>query len=94
MAYPHNMVRIRNGTVTPITVPEDKLQYLKTILDSKILSTTVRKAATIKQVMGGSCCICREIPSMQVSYDVDGATQIERYCDSCIKSVYSREQVL
>ena len=26
------------------------------------------------------------------TYDVDGATRIERYCNNCIKSVYSREQ--
>ena len=52
MAFPNNMVRIRNGRVTPITVPEDKLRYLKNILDSKTCSSWT-KEMTIKKIMGG-----------------------------------------
>jgi hypothetical protein len=48
----------------------------------------------IKQVMGGTCCICREVPTMQVSYSLEGATWIEYYCDKCIKNFFAREAVI
>jgi hypothetical protein len=93
MAYPSNQLRIREGKVTPITVPQDQLEELKKVLESKNYSSW-RKDAMIKQVMGGTCCVCREVPSMQVTYSLEGATRIERYCDRCIKNIFAREAVL
>jgi hypothetical protein len=93
MAYPSNQIRIRDGKVTPIVIPDHQLAELKKVLESKTNSSW-RKDAMIKQVIGGNCCICREIPSMQVVYSLEGATRIERYCDRCIKNVFAREAVL
>jgi len=33
------------------------------------------------------CVICGRTPTQIVSFDVDGTTRRERYCDNCIKSV-------
>ena len=88
-----NQIRIREGKVTPIKVPEDQLKYLNQVLESNRYGPW-RKEAMIRKVMGGNCCICRGVPTMQVSYSLEGATRIERYCDKCIKSVFAREQVL
>jgi hypothetical protein len=74
MPYPNNQVRIRDGTVTPITVPKDQLEELMKVLESKNYSTW-RKDAMIKQVVGGTCCVCHEVPSLQVSHSLEGATQ-------------------
>ena len=94
MAYPpNNQIRIREGKVTPITVPEDQLQQLKEILNSNKY-TPSGKETMIKQVMGGNCCVCGKVPSMQVTYSLEGASKIERYCDRCIKNVFAREAVL
>jgi hypothetical protein len=92
MAFPNSQVRIRDGIVRPINTPAEQLQQLKEVLNSNRL-TPSRKEAVQKKVTG-CCCICGSIPTMQVSYDADGATRIEKYCDNCIKSVYSREAVL
>lgn len=87
-----NQLRIRNnGTVKRIKVTPEKLEHLKDVLKTPIPEW--RKEAVMKDITG-VCCVCRNIPSMQVSYDMNGATKIEKYCDSCIQKVYAREQVL
>lgn len=88
-----NQIRIRDGKVTPITIPEDQLKYLNQVLESNRYGP-LKKEATIRKVMGGNCCICRGVPMMQVSYSLDHASRIERYCDKCLKNVFAREQVL
>jgi Translation machinery associated TMA7 len=94
MAFPVNMLRIRNnGTVKPLDIPKDKLKDLQEFVSSN-KHTSTRKQNMIKKIAGRGCCICGGIPSLQVSYDMQGATRIEKYCDNCIKSVYSREAVL
>jgi len=31
---------------------------------------------------------------MEIVFDVEGATLIEKHCDNCVKSVFAREEVL
>ncbi len=94
MAFPNNMLRIRNnGTVKPLDIPEDNLKQLKEFVSSN-KHTFTQKEIMIKKVAGRCCCVCGGIPSLQVSYDMQGARLIERYCESCIKKVYAREEVL
>lgn len=42
------------------------------------LPTAVKKIQT--QYYGGSCCICAELPDYKVTYDLEDAKRIERYC--------------
>ena len=39
----------------------------------------------IKKLAGGFCSECEAIPTIIVSYDVDGAQLIQKYCDECFK---------
>ena len=39
----------------------------------------------IKKLAGGFCSDCDGIPTIIVSYDVDGAQLIQKYCDKCFK---------
>jgi hypothetical protein len=51
----------------------------------------------MREITGHSgCWICGGIATLEVRYPVKdgGATQIERYCEGCIKKLYEREQVL
>ena len=82
-------IRVRdNGNITKIKIPSDKLEVMLKILKSHVSDTV--KENIIKQLSGGVCCICRAIPTHQVTYNVGNATQIERYCDSCINSVHTK----
>ncbi len=45
----------------------------------------------VKKVTGhGYCQSCGQVPDVLLSYDCDGAKRLERYCNSCIKKVFSR----
>ena len=81
-------------------MPKYKLERLNKILAKSNLSEMVRRR-WITELAGGLCCMCRggdAIPLTQISYDISdekqAASLVERYCNSCIKKVYSREPVL
>ena len=68
----------------------------KTALDKNILKKLLERLKNphvsdaaknhlIKKLAGGFCCDCEGIPTMIVSYDVDGAQLIQKYCDKCFK---------
>ncbi len=91
------MRRIRdNATVKELNIPKDKLEVLQKIVSSKGIRDDTKHAMIRKLSEGSPCCVCRGIPSFQVSYPVPdgGATLMERYCQDCIKKIYEREQVL
>ena len=84
-------IRIRdNGTIRPIQIPPDKLEKMQKILNSNV-SEIVRNNCLRKMLGHRSlCCICRGISTQEVTYKLDGATKIERYCERCVKTVYAR----
>ena len=85
-----NQIRIRDGKVSPIVVPQEQLEQLTQALQSNKY-TPSGKDKMIRKVTGGLCCGCRGVPELQVIYSLEGASMIERYCDSCIKKVFARE---
>ena len=40
------------------------------------------------------CCICGGIPSLEIIYDVEFASRVERYGEACANRVFSRNDVL
>jgi hypothetical protein len=40
------------------------------------------------------CCICGGIPSLEVIYDVEFASRVERYGEACAKSIFSGRRTL
>ncbi len=73
-----------NPVVKPIIVDRKKLSDLREKLLSPHLSSNAKYAA-IKKVVGGVCSRCEDIPTKMLSYDVQGAEVIEKYCDRCFK---------
>lgn len=72
-------------TITPIIIPDDKLQFLKKKLDDPNLSPYLKRNF-IRKIMGGHCAVCKKMPTKIVSYDMDGVSLIEIYCDKCLIS--------
>ena len=70
--------------VTPIVIPDDKLQSLKKKLDDPDMALDIKRDL-VKEVMGGECLVCQGIPTKIASYDMDGITLIEKYCDRCFE---------
>ena len=71
-------------TITPIIISDDNLEFLKKKLDDPNLSHYLKRRF-IREIMGSTCFICREMPTMIASYDMEGISLIERYCDKCFK---------
>jgi hypothetical protein len=68
--------------ITRISLTEDQLK----LLNRK--STTDYDREYIRKHTGtGICVMCENFATYLVTYDVGGATRIERYCERCIKSV-------
>ena len=70
--------------ITPIVVPEDKLQFLRNKLDHPDISQSVKRDF-VKEIMGGECAMCQGMPTKIAKYDMDGITLIEKYCDKCFE---------
>ena len=71
---------------------EEIRRELERILKSKKIGPS-RKDAALKEITG-RCCVCGNMPTQEVIYQLQDAKRIEKYCDSCIKKVYERDQVL
>jgi myo-inositol catabolism protein IolC len=92
-----NLLRIRNNAkITEIEIEPEKLQVVQKTLQSNVSSHM--KENIVKKFAVGRCCICTDVATQMVTYEVgdqsQGATRIERYCDSCVKKVYECEAVL
>jgi hypothetical protein len=90
-------IKIRNnGTVHEIKIPSEQWEVVQKVVNSNV--SEVVKDSIIKRLSGGRCCICGAIATQMVTYDASdekqAAKRIEKYCDTCVKTVYEREPVL
>ena len=88
-------LRIRdNGKVRELKIPKEIADELQKIVSSPQTTDDIKKIM-IKKFTGVSpCCCCGNVPSMEVVYDCDGASRVERYCTRCANRVFSRNAVL
>lgn len=63
-------------------------EEISSLIKRDSLTTEVRNRI-IKQYAGGVCLICGGVPTKKITYDVDGAILIERYCGKHFKSTRS-----
>ena len=55
----------------------------------------MNKREIIHRITGfKSCSSCGGISDLELSYDLDGAVRLERYCNKCAESVFEREKDL
>jgi hypothetical protein len=83
-----------NGTIRELNIPKDALEELQKIVSSRQATDDIKKLMIKKFTKISPCCICGGIPFFEVLYDADGASRVERYCESCANRVFSRNAVL
>jgi hypothetical protein len=90
------VLRIRpdTGTIRELNIPKEKLEILEKVVFSPNVSDYTKKHVIKKFTNVSPCCICGGIPSLEVVYDVEFASRVERYCDTCANKVFSRNDVL
>jgi len=82
-------IRPDNGTIRELNIPKEKLEVLQKVVCFPQITDEVKKMM-IKFAEVSPCCICGGIPSLEVVYDADGASRIERYCEACANRVFRR----
>jgi hypothetical protein len=71
-------------SVTRIPLTEDQLKLLKRMSQS----TSDYGREYIRKHTGSAICVmCANFATYIATYDVGGATRIERYCDTCVKTI-------
>ena len=77
------MLRIRrdNATIRELNIPKEMLEVLQKVAPQT--TEDIKKMMIKKFAEVSPCFICGGIPSLEVVYDADGASRIERYCESC-----------
>ena len=90
------MLRIRpdNATVRELNIPKEKLEVLQKVVSSPQTTDDIKKLMIKKFAQVSPCCVCGGIPSLEVVYDADGASRVERYCESCAYRVFSKNVVI
>jgi hypothetical protein len=90
------VLRIRpdNGTIRELNIPKENLEELQKIVSSRKATDDIKKLMIKRLAKVSPCCVCGGIPSLEVVYDVDHASRVERYCESCANRVFSRNAVL
>ena len=69
-------------TIQPVYITSESLQRLEKIISSHRISP-YKKDKLIKAITG-FCSTCGEIATQIASYNMDGATLVEKYCDACL----------
>jgi hypothetical protein len=77
--------------ITPINVSKEDLESLREFMKSPKASDWV-KDNRMKRLVGSWCILCGGIPTKIASYDYNGATRIERYCETCAEKQFSCTQ--
>ena len=67
---------------------------LEKVVSSPQITDEIRKRMIKEFAEVSPCCICGGIPSLEVVYDEDGASRVERYCENCANRVFSRNAVI
>ena len=75
-------------------IPTEILEVLEKVVSSPQTTDEIKKLMIKKFAKVSPCRVCGGIPSLEVVYNADGATRLERYCSSCANQVFTREQVL
>ena len=86
-------IRLDNGTIRELNIPKEKLEVLVKVVSSPQTTDEIKKMMIKKFAEVSPCCICGGNPSLEVVYDADHASRIERYCESCANRVFTRNAV-
>jgi hypothetical protein len=69
-------------TIQPVYITSESLQRLEKIMSSPRISPD-KKDKLIKAITG-YCSMCGDIATQIASYNMEGATLVEKYCDTCL----------
>ena len=69
--------------VRPVIRSKEQLKEFRDILSDPRTSQGSKKRFMVEKA-GGYCSMCGDIATQIASYNMDGATLVEKYCDTCL----------
>ena len=70
-------------TVRPVNRSDELLKVLQDTISNPRKSQSVKKRFMAGKA-GGYCSVCGDIATQIASYNMVGATLVEKYCDTCL----------
>jgi hypothetical protein len=82
----NDLLRIRNNAeIHELKFTDEQLAKVK------YASRLSKNRAVRENLNVGTCCVCGDVPNYEIKSDVQGARKIEYFCDTCVKSIFTRE---
>jgi hypothetical protein len=70
-------------TLSPVNLSKEQLRDFRNLLSDPRISQNIKKRFMVDKA-GGYCSVCGDIATQIASYNMDGATLVEKYCDTCL----------
>jgi hypothetical protein len=80
---PHGNKHRPTPTLRPINISKEQLRDFRNLLSDPRTSQKIKKRFMLEKA-SGYCSMCGDIATQIASYDMDGATLVEKYCDACL----------
>ena len=80
---PHGNKHRPTPTLRPINISKEQLRDFRNLLSDPRTSQKIKKRFMLEKA-SGYCSMCGEIATQIASYNMDGATLVEKYCDACL----------
>ena len=80
---PHSNKHRPTPTLRPVNISKEQLRDFRNLLSDPRTSQKIKKRFMVDKA-GGYCSVCGEIATQIASYNMDGATLVEKYCDTCL----------
>ena len=80
---PHGNKHRPTPTLRPINISKEQLRDFRNLLSDPRISQKIKKRFMLEKA-SGYCSMCGDIATQIASYNMDGATLIEKYCDACL----------
>ena len=81
---PHGNKHRPTPTLRPINISKEQLRDFRNLLSDPRTSQKIKKRFMLEKA-SGYCSMCGEIATQIASYNMDGATLVEKYCDACLE---------
>jgi len=70
-------------TLQPVYISEEQLKDFRDLISNPRTSRDIKKRFMVEKA-GGYCSVCGDIATQIASYNMVGATLVEKYCDTCL----------
>ena len=80
---PHSNKHRPTPTLRPVHISIEQLRDFRNLISDPRTSQDIIKRFMVEKA-GGYCSVCGDIATQIASYDMVGATLVEKYCDTCL----------